>query len=107
MADNGENWERGVIEKLAMAALKEQRRARLWGVFFKLLTFAYLTVVLVLAMDWKVDGESLSGGKHTALVEISGVIAARGDASADQVTSALQTAFKDKNTQAVVLRINS
>ena len=56
MADNGENWERGVIEILALAALKEQRRARLWGVFFKLLTFAYLTVVLVVALDWKVDG---------------------------------------------------
>ena len=55
MADKDENWERGVIEKLAMAALKEQRRARLWGVFFKLLVFAYLTVVLMLAMDWKVD----------------------------------------------------
>ncbi len=107
MADNGENWERGIIEKLATAALKEQRRARLWGIFFKLLTFAYITVVLVLAMDWKVDGDSLSGNKHTALVEIAGVIAARGDASADQVNSALQAAFKDKNTQAVVLRINS
>ena len=107
MADNGENWERGVIEKLAMAALREQRRSRLWGVFFKLLTFAYLTVVLVLAMDWRVDGDSLSGDKHTALVEIAGVIAARGDASADRVITALQGAFKDKNTQAVVLRINS
>ena len=107
MADKDENWERGVIEKLAMAALKEQRRARLWGVFFKLLVFAYLTVVLMLAMDWKVDGESLSGGKHTALVEIAGVIAARGDASADRVNSALQAAFKDKNTLGVVLRINS
>jgi len=107
MADNGENWERGVIEKLAMAALKEQRRARLWGVFFKLFLLAYLTVVLVLAMDWRVDGESLSGGKHTALVEIAGVIAARGDASADRVNAALQAAFKDRNTLGVVLRINS
>ena len=107
MADKDENWEHGVIEKLAMGALREQRRARLWGIFFKLLTFAYLTVVLVLAMDWGVDGESFAGGKHTALVEISGVIAARGDASADRVNAALQAAFKDKNTVGVVLRINS
>src|SRR6266567_2304459 len=79
------NWEREVIEKLALAALKEQRRSRRWGIFFKLLGFAYLTV----------------------LVDIVGVIDPKGDASADRVTAALQGAFKDKNTQGVVLRINS
>ena len=46
MADNGQ-WERELVTKLATAALKEQRRARLWGIFFKLLTFAYITVVLI------------------------------------------------------------
>ncbi len=107
MAENGENWERGVIEKLATEALKEQRRGRRWGIFFKLLTFAYLAVVLVMAMGWRVDGDPMSSGKHTALVDIAGVIAARGDASAERVTSALQAAFKDKNTQGVILRINS
>lgn len=28
-------WEREVIEKLALAAITEQTRARRWGVFFK------------------------------------------------------------------------
>jgi protease-4 len=105
MTDNGEHWERGVIEKLATAALKEQRRARLWGIFFKLLTFAYITVIILLAIDWKGAGEV--SGKHTALVEVNGVIAPGTDSSADRVTTALQAAFKDKNTQGVVVRINS
>jgi protease-4 len=105
MADNDGQWERGLIEKLATAALKEQRRARLWGIFWKLLTFAYVTVVLLLAIDWK--GGDSKGGKHTALVEISGVIAPGTDSSAEKVALALQAAFKDKNTQGVVLRINS
>ena len=52
MADNDGQWERGLIEKLATEALKEQRRARRWGIFFKLLTFAYLTFILVIAIDW-------------------------------------------------------
>jgi protease-4 len=101
-----EQWERELITKLATAALKEQRRARLWGIFFKLLTFAYITLVVVLAVDWKGRGEA-SGGKHTAMVEVNGVIAPGGDASAERVTTALQAAFKDKNTQGVVMRINS
>jgi len=106
MADNDGQWERGLIEKLATEALKEQRRARLWGIFWKLLTFTYITVVLLLAIDWKGGGDS-KGGKHTALVEISGVIAPGTDSSAEKVATALQAAFKDKNTQGVVLRINS
>ena len=106
MADNDQQWERGLIEKLAMAALKEQRRARLWGIFWKLLTFAYITVVILLAVDWKDAGEAKTG-RHTALIEIKGLIAPGSDSSAEKVALALQSAFKDKNTQGIVLRINS
>jgi protease IV len=107
MAENGGNVEREVLEKLALAAVIEQRRSRRWGIFFKGLTFAYLTVLLVLALGWRMEGDLLSGGRHTALVDIVGVIDAKGEASADRVVSALQGAFKDRNTQGVVLRINS
>ncbi len=107
MAENEKNWEREVLEKLAFSALKEQKRARYWGIFFKLLTFAYITFLIVLVLEWRGDGDLLAEGKHTALVEIDGVIDAKGDASADKITSALQAAFKDKNTQGVILRINS
>jgi protease IV len=100
------NWEREVIENLATAALKEQRRARRWGIFFKLLGFAYLAILLVLLVDWR-GPDGLRGGKHTALVDVVGVIDAKGDSSADRVTEALQNAFKNKNTQGVILRINS
>jgi protease IV len=102
----GTNWERGVIEKLALEALKEQRRARRWGIFFKLLTFAYITFLAVALLDlgWR---DRSASDRHTALVEVAGVIDAKGNASADNVNAALQGAFKDKKTQGVVLRINS
>ena len=106
MADNGQ-WERDLLTKLATAALKEQRRARLWGIFFKLLTFAYITFILVWAVDWKGRGDMTGGKKHTAMVEVNGVISTGSDASAERINSALQAAFKDKNTQGVVVRINS
>jgi protease-4 len=105
MADNDGQWERAVIERLAGAALQEQRRARRWGIFFKLLTFAYITVIILMAVDWGERGKT--SGKHTALVEVSGVIAPGTDASAERVMAALQAAFKDENTQGVVVRINS
>ena len=106
MAEN-QDWERDLIAKLASAALNEQRRARRWGIFFKLLTFAYVTLVLIMLADWKDGAEVVGGKKHTAMVEIMGTIAPGTDASAERVTTALQAAFKDKNTQGVVVRINS
>jgi protease-4 len=106
MADNGQ-WERELLTKLATAALKEQRRARLWGIFFKLLTFAYITVVLIWAIDWTGRGDMGGGRKHTAMVEVNGIISPGSDASAERVNAALQAAFKDKMTQGVIVRINS
>jgi protease-4 len=105
MAENDGQWERAAIERLAGAALLEPGRPRRWGIFFKLLTFAYITVIILMAVDWKDFGETT--GKHTALVEVSGLIAPGTDASAERVTAALQAAFKDENTQGVVVRINS
>jgi protease-4 len=104
---SGENWERDVLNRLAFATLNEQRRARRWSVFFKLLLFIYFGAVLfyVPGSDW---GEvELAGGKHTALIDIEGVIAANSTANADSIISGLRSAFKNKNTVAIILRINS
>lgn len=108
VSQNEANWERNALEKIALEGLVEQRRARRWGIFFKLLAFAYLGVVLALVVDWGGSADKLGDGtRHTALVQLTGVIQAKGDASAEHVMSALQSAFEDKRTQGVILRINS
>ena len=101
------NWEKQLVTKLATAALREQRRARRWGIFFKLLTFAYITFLLLSVIDWRGRADMTGGKKHTAMVELNGLIAPGNDASAENINTALQAAFKDKNTQGVVLKINS
>ena len=40
--------ERDILERLAFESLKEQRRARRWGVFFKLFLAVYLLALLFL-----------------------------------------------------------
>jgi protease-4 len=103
-----ESWERGVLEKLARAALDEQKRARHWSIFFKLLVMLYLFVVLFYVLGWLGDSErSASLGAHTAMVELRGVIADDQPASAERVIEGLQDAFKDKYTRGVILKINS
>lgn len=106
MADS-ENWERQVLEKLALSALQEQRRTRHWNIFFRLLGFLFLFALIYMVMGWSGGrNEVPMPGKHTAVVELQGVIAPD-EASADKVIAGLQDAFKDKNTKGVILRINS
>jgi protease-4 len=100
------SWERDVLERLARAALDEQRRARRWGIFFKILTFIYLFALLLLFLG-ATGKERPLPGRHTALVQISGLIAADSEASADRINAGLQDAFEDKNTAGVILRVNS
>ncbi|HRD64725.1 MAG TPA: signal peptide peptidase SppA [Candidatus Competibacter sp.] len=101
-----ERWARDVLTKLAFAAVTEQRRARRWGIFFKLLFFAYLVGLLVLAWPENLDTAG-SVKRHTALVRVDGLISGSTEASAKNVIEALRKAFKDKNTIGVVVEINS
>jgi len=79
-------WEREVIEKLALAAVTEQTRARRWSVFFKGLMFAYLVVVLGLAMYPKLSQNIGADSKdHTAVIDVVGMIAEGKDANADSI----------------------
>ena len=105
MSEPSPNWERDVLEKLAMSAVQEQRRSRYWSILFKTLGFLYLFILLFLAAGWfRSDGVSIKA--HTALVDLQGVIAAD-QISADSVISSLQGAFEDTKTRGVILRINS
>jgi len=100
------NWEREVLEKLALSALQEQRRSRHWSILFKTLGFLYLFIVLFMVADWfGSDGVSIPKA-HTALIDLQGVIAAD-ETSADSIIGSLQGAFEDKKTKGVILRINS
>ncbi|MGL6079599.1 S49 family peptidase [Methyloversatilis discipulorum] len=100
-------WERKLIERLALESVTEQRRRRRWSIFFRMIGFAYLGVLTFALIDWSSLFSQAEHRKHTALVELSGVIAPNGEASAERIVSSLQSAFDDKNTQGVILKINS
>lgn len=106
-APQASNWQQPIIDGFARAALEEQRRARRWGIFFKLLGFAYLLLLLFMFKSGGMGRSPLAAGRHTALIEINGVIAADGEASADNIVGALRDAFENKHSAAVILRINS
>lgn len=105
---NGKEWQ--ILEKAVLASVEEQRRARRWGIFFKFLTFAYLLfIVLVMGKSCSTTStDSAVSSQHIATVDIVGTIAADQQSvnSADTIKG-LKKAFESKQSQAVVLNINS
>ena len=112
MTDPGPpQWERVVLERVALKAIEEQRRTRQWNALFRLLWFAFAFLVLAAMLGWVGTGDSESRGtslaRHTAVVDVEGVISSDEKASAERLIKGLNRAFKDSNTAGVVLRINS
>ena len=96
-----------LLEKTLQSSLIEQRRSRRWGIFFKSLTFLYLFILFAIAMGGFKMGSNATTGPHTAVIDIRGMIADQSEASADNLVQALRNAFRDENTKAVIMRINS
>ena len=98
--------ERQIIEKVLLASIEEQRRARRWGIFFKSLFAIYLGVGLFMAAKpFKEIAEDGEG--HTAVIDVAGVIAPGQPASADNIIDGLREAVEDKKTKGILLRMNS
>ena len=95
-----------VMEQFARDYLRERRSERRWRTFFRLSWLMLLAVVAWGLFNARAH-TSAPSGPHTALVEVRGEIAADTEASAEQLVSALRSAFEDDGAKAVVLRINS
>lgn len=106
----GDQWAYQMVERMAFTAITEQRRARRWGIFFKILTFVYLGWLLVLISvqgDWAALSAGGETGKHTAVVDVHGVIAADSDANANTIIASVRDAFEDPATAGIILDIDS
>ena len=104
----GQEWK--LLEKAVLSSVEEQRRARRWGIFFKFLTFAYIFILLVvMGKGCSVANEAAAPtGAHIAVVDIEGVIASdKQSVNSSNTIRALKRAFENKDSQAVVMRINS
>lgn len=99
-------WERATLEKLAFAALTEQRAARRWKIGMRLAWLVFFVVMAWLLLHRGAPSADKTT-PHTAVVEVRGEIAPGADASAEYVVAAMRSAFEDEGAQAVVLLINS
>jgi protease IV len=102
-----EKFEQSLVNELAREVLNEQRRNRRWGIFFKSLLALYLFAFFIIFLSNNTEIGGFGGEKHTAIIDINGVIAPNSEARADYIVTGLRKAFENRNTQGVILRINS
>lgn len=100
-------WEREVLEKLVFATIKEQRANRRWSIFYKVALLLLVFFAIASYFEVNLFGGEGDVGRHTALVEIEGDIESQGSGAASVVIPALNKAFSDEGSVAVVLHINS
>ncbi len=104
--EDSDRREQSALERLLLAHLDEQRRARRWGIFFKAmgLLWLFLLIALIASRD---TGDFVRTMPHTALIDIQGEIGGEDGVYADDIIQSLKSAFENKHSRAVVLRINS
>lgn len=96
-------WERDVIEKITLAAVTEQRRTRRWNIFFKALMFILFAVAMTPYFEQRLDGSD----KHTAVIDITGIILEGSETNAKSIIRALHDAVQNEGTQGIILHMNT
>lgn len=101
-----ENWGDKALERISQTAFVEQRKARRWGVFFKLATLIYLSILLFFFISSN-DNKIAATGDFTALITINGEISSESEANANDFKRNLNDAYENPGTKGIILSINS
>lgn len=104
--DNSHNDDQ-IAREIARETVSELRKTRRWRNFFYAIFALYLLGFFIIYLGNNAGPMGLTGKKHTALIDINGVIADDAEASADNIVTGLRTAYKNDNTAGIILRINS
>ena len=101
-----EDWGNKALEKISQTAFLEQRKTRRWGIFFKLATLIYLSILLFFFVSSN-DNKIAATGDFTALISINGEISSQSEANASDFKQNLNDAYENPGTKGIILSINS
>lgn len=99
-------WERDALKALLTEQVKVSRANRRWR-WIRFLSFLTVIGVFFWWAFRDVGQPTMVSTPHTAVVTVSGEIAADSEANAEDINQSMRAAFEDEGAQAVVLLINS
>lgn len=95
-----------ILRDVLLAAVKEQRARRRWGIFFKIIML--IVLIMIISMSFSQKSHVFNPGENfTALVDVDGIIGTGKQASADNIVSGIDEAFRASGTKGIILRIDS
>ena len=101
------SWEKQALESLLNENLKDKRSERRWRTIWRVIWLLVIAFTLYSFFNPFKNKSSTVIGKYTALVKIEGEIASNTPANAQDINSALQSAFESPDSAGVILKINS
>jgi protease-4 len=100
-------WERQALESLLSENLKDKKNDRRWKTLWRIIWLGlFMFTVFSFFNPFKAKSSGVLG-KHTAVVSIQGEIASNTPANAEDINSALQSAFENQDSAGIILKINS
>ena len=105
-SSDNERWAQNTLRSLLDDHLQEQRRARRWRIFYRLLIVG-IVVALIVSVEPPKGMQPTILEEHTALVKLEGPIIEGTPAAAKDIIETLQEAYETENAKAVILQINS
>jgi len=108
MTSNKNNWEQNTINNLIFQNLIEKKRTRRWNIFFKLI-FLILIISIIFSIIGLKENKIYQNKNidHVAIIEINGTISEKNKTNANNIINILNEAFNNKNSKAIILKINS
>lgn len=103
---NKPSWEQETIQKVLLETIKEQRRARRWRIFFRLVVIIVIVIGVWQALGNSDELDESKKGPQVAVVDFNGVISDETQ-NYKTVIKGVTAALKDKKTVAVIIRANS
>lgn len=101
-----DNWERDTLEKVLLEAYREQKRARIWKLIFRLIVVLLFLLYLaaIFSATHRFDPESKQA--HTAFIRLDGIISSENNQAA-KLREGMEAAYRNPNVKGIVILANS
>jgi len=96
-----------VLNKIVIDFMREQKRKSFWRWVLRALILLFILWIVYQFISLRYENPPTTSTSHVGLIDIKGTIFANQEASGDNVSKALDKAYKSDSMKALIIRIDS